>query len=210
MPFRSKSTSWSGSSPRVQGAGPEGRQVQGLPGVIPAYAGSRSASRPRPSTAGGSSPRVRGAVCVGMSAVTDVGIIPARAENSRYHHATKATYGDHPRACGEQQLDGITAKDVEGSSPRVRGAAGTHRLLLREAGIIPARAGSSRRRCMCPRRPWDHPRACGEQLLRLARLSRTLGSSPRVRGAGFLFPCLIVYIGIIPACAGSRRGRSGR
>ena len=50
-----------------------------------------------------------------------------------------------------------------GSSPRVRGAAHREDQSVARAGIIPARAGSSR----CHGEPacsrWDHPRACGEQ-----------------------------------------------
>ena len=90
-----------------------------------------------------------------------------------------------------------------GSSPRVRGAARPHSVLLRPPGIIPARAGSSQFAIQVYRCIGDHPRACGEQgMLRLPK-HYAPGSSPRVRGAApSSFP-LSYDFGIIPARAGS-------
>ena len=65
--------------------------------------------------------------------------------------------------CGEQLTVAVTVVPVEGSSPRVRGAAEVNGLRDKRVGIIPACAGSSR----CNGRKgygyWDHPRVCGEQ-----------------------------------------------
>ena len=70
---------------------------------------------------------------------------------------------DHPRVCGEQLTVAVTVVPVEGSSPRVRGAAEVNGLRDKRVGIIPACAGS--RSCRGPPRAlaWDHPRVCGEQ-----------------------------------------------
>lgn len=54
----------------------------------------------------------------------------------------------------------------------------------------------------------NHPRACGEQLRRLMPPSAYQGSSPRVRGAVCRGLGRAVRVGIIPACAGSRRCRA--
>ena len=110
---------------------------------------------------------------------------------------------DHPRACGEQQgvcPDGLI--DL-GSSPRVRGAGVDSSYNVATSGIIPARAGSSQTSTTRFCRNGDHPRACGEQVLEPALGHRFEGSSPRVRGAGCSVLCVRVYLGIIPARAGS-------
>ena len=49
----------------------------------------------------------------------------------------------------------------------------------------------------------DHPRVCGEQQAPWYRTPRRLGSSPRVRGAASAMRLILIFIGIIPACAGS-------
>ena len=111
---------------------------------------------------------------------------------------------DHPRVCGEQLTVAVTVVPVEGSSPRVRGAAEVNGLRDKRVGIIPACAGS--RSCRGPPRAlaWDHPRVCGEQKGEPARGYHGSGSSPRVRGAARLDRQRGCRLGIIPACAGSR------
>ena len=92
-----------------------------------------------------------------------------------------------------------------GSSPHVRGARRLRHVRFQSAGIIPACAGSTpcRSTACCPKR--DHPRMCGEHLMRALALSLKSGSSPHVRGA-LNHPCGgIAMLGIIPACAGSTR-----
>ena len=102
-----------------------------------------------------------------------------------------------------------------GSSPHARGA------LLRllnprvAGGIIPACAGSTRRRrCRAPW-PWDHPRMRGEHDRGTLMTSGGSGSSPHARGARVPRRRGIRARGIIPACAGSTaanwsRTRCGR
>ena len=160
--FRSSAPLRSGSSPRVRGAGRHYPQADQPQGIIPACAGSRSASRPRPSTAGdhprvcgeqffwgalfsvlvGSSPRVRGAGHVLDGLQKLLGIIPACAGSRAWSTGPPVPRRDHPRVCGEQVCERCKEAVDEGSSPRVRGAAA--RLLNRRAGrgIIPACAGS--------------------------------------------------------------------
>ena len=112
---------------------------------------------------------------------------------------------DHPRMCGEQLHKIIHDTYFLGSSPRVRGAVdGAPRLRIVQ-GIIPARAGSSAQYICRACREGDHPRACGEQLPYQMRAATSLGSSPRVRGAGISPPLLPLARGIIPARAGSSK-----
>ena len=135
----------------------------GLDGIIPARAGSRprrpSATwRPRdhPRACGeqynvlltndshtGSSPRVRGAGVERLLQCARARIIPARAGSRARHDPDDHMYGDHPRACGEQYASSSSPLISCGSSPRVRGAAVLPAPLHHDAGIIPARAGSS-------------------------------------------------------------------
>ena len=56
--------------------------------------------------------------------------------------------------------------------------------MVNPKGIIPARAGSRYAIAKVDPEDRDHPRACGEQLLREGGELSLKGSSPRVRGAG--------------------------
>ena len=88
------------------------------------------------------------------------------------------------------------------SSQRVRGAERLRALDDLLEGNIPACAGSSRSaRHQCGGRR-DHPRACGEQALKLVTCSMYSGSSPRVRGTWHQRGQGQDLPGIIPACAG--------
>ena len=173
----------SGSSPRVRGAGLVLASLRYGSGIIPARAGSRCANRWRawrlgdhPRACGeqhlfhglhscgrGSSPRVRGAeVSYGIQRLR-LGIIPARAGSRPQAETNLCSRRDHPRACGEQDLDRVVENKDSGSSPRVRGA-GCHAAPVDVThGIIPARAGSRDCRIAPELLGWDHPRACGEQ-----------------------------------------------
>ena len=118
-------------------------QFPGHPGgIIPADAGSTSPCRCRgwrrrdhPRGCGehaltrvmdklneGSSPRMRGALCAETYRHACIGIIPADAGStyvlSECYHLSE----DHPRGCGEHTAGYVTALQVRGSSPRMRGA----------------------------------------------------------------------------------------
>ena len=131
-------------------------------------------------------------------------IIPARAGSSSSARRELRIPRDHPRACGEQ-VNIKTGKVVlQGSSPRVRGAAKASVNGVPQTRIIPARAGSSRTRPIALDRSSDHPRACGEQMENQAGARNPAGSSPRVRGAVCQAVALVLAHRIIPARAGSR------
>ena len=154
---------WEGSSPRVRGTLHEARRDVGLDGIIPACAGNtsrqtreRASSRDHPRVCGehaaarsstsamsGSSPRVRGTLSLEVRDGPDLGIIPACAGNTSHIHAKRSPRRDHPRVCGEHCTYTDTAGSVKGSSPRVRGTLGDHRVDRAHRGIIPACAGNT-------------------------------------------------------------------
>ena len=151
-------------------------------GIIPAYAGSTSARREIPSSAGdhprvcgehnsvgtsscslyGSSPRMRGALSDADYEVDRCRIIPAHAGSTTCRLTSARSSRDHPRACGEHGSLSPVAATALGSSPRMRGALRHCKSGHLGAGIIPAHAGSTpcaHSACTSFR---DHPRACGE------------------------------------------------
>ena len=217
-----------GSSPRVRGAVRVHRRNERRPGIIPACAGSRrsrrrtsTSARDHPRAGGeqewrhtlsfgtqGSSPRMRGAVLLIVTSPLDSGIIPACAGSSGCARGRCGARRGHPRVCGEQYLLSYTAMPPAGSSPRVRGAVHEVGRVAQAHGIIPACAGNRHIYLFCIYLFWDHPRACGEQLNGCLLTSIFKGSSPRVRGAEPRGASTLAQAGIIPARAGSSRGRS--
>ncbi len=156
------------------------------------------------STGGGSPPRARGAAGRLHVEVEREGITPACAGSSPGSSGRPSRPPDHPRVRGEQ-FDGWQAfRASMGSPPRARGAgpAAGHRVDV--AGITPACAGSSGRRCGQQRGLRDHPRVRGEQLKQEFGERLAEGSPPRARGAAARVVAGVAVRGITPACAGSR------
>ena len=212
-----------GSSPRMRGA----RVSAGLDGladgIIPAYAGStettdaiRPTVRDHPRVCGehygtahhgaarvGSSPRMRGALDRPALRLPLMGIIPAYAGSTPDRPRTGSYYGDHPRVCGEHKDMPLHCDEITGSSPRMRGALRFGKSTPPSIGIIPAYAGSTPVPVPAVLAGRDHPRVCGEHTMCLTDIDQELGSSPRMRGALFLFGRRRRRGGIIPAYAGS-------
>ena len=191
-----------GSSPRVRGkrAG-DGAQPH-VRGLIPARAGKTPLEYQRfrvgtahPRACGenttsaapsalprGSSPRVRGKHPDGLSRWLGARLIPARAGKTRLHKMHVLTIQAHPRACGENFTKRDRPHMSNGSSPRVRGKQPRAVRAVGRCRLIPARAGKTRR-VGHPRPPSPaHPRACGENKCMSLQSTRSVGSSPRVRG----------------------------
>ncbi len=158
----------------------------------------------------GPSPRGRGAVGEAGGRGPLVRTIPARAGSSGTARCRRIPHGDHPRAGGEQGLARNAALVAEGPSPRGRGAAGGRQVQRHGQGTIPARAGSRWARCRGRGACRDHPRAGGEQVVRLADLHPSVGPSPRGRGAEVHADRPRLVPGTIPARAGSRGRGSAR
>ena len=192
-----------GSSPRMRGAPPRTSSSASRTGDHPRVCGEHVVSfRSHPRRVG-SSPRMRGALLARESPRVQAGIIPAYAGSTTPRARRFRCRRDHPRVCGEHCALLSQSLPVPGSSPRMRGALEPCRVAALRPGIIPAYAGSTRRRASgsAPRR--DHPRVCGEhRVLKYGRWPRE-GSSPRMRGARADGVARDVGERIIPAYAGS-------
>ena len=132
-------------------------------GIIPACAGSTTASRSRsgaswdhPRMRGehleriltvdmseGSSPHARGAPRRPGPQGVRGGIIPACAGSTAKDVWKAGQEGDHPRMRGEHSGESPAWGMSQGSSPHARGARRLGRRGARRAGIIPACAGST-------------------------------------------------------------------
>ena len=132
-------------------------------------------------------------------------LIPARAGKTVERvHACFERWA-HPRACGENVRERDESRPVAGSSPRVRGK---HQRSVRghqRPGLIPARAGKTQARARTACTSSAHPRACGENMVRVARYADNLGSSPRVRGKRGPWAHVGVRGRLIPARAGKTK-----
>ena len=155
-----------GSSPHVRGAQKHCRHRRGVPGIIPACAGStirfypecggngdhprmcgeHSLSINHAGTPVGSSPHVRGAPLRKRGAVGIRRIIPACAGSTCWWRCCCPCWWDHPRMCGEHCLSRIGGWSCAGSSPHVRGARQCDDVPRLHRGIIPACAGSTLRK----------------------------------------------------------------
>ena len=69
----------------------------------------------------GSSPRMRGTHGDRIGLLGHLGIIPAYAGNTRVIRGRRRNLQDHPRVCGEHEVDLFEALCHQGSSPRMRG-----------------------------------------------------------------------------------------
>ena len=169
----------------------------------PRMCGEHRTSWPNCEAKAGSSPHVRGAQFRGESVDHLVGIIPACAGSTSLALRLPPLTKDHPRMCGEHAWAFSLTSSKSGSSPHVRGARG---FMLSEAvhcGIIPACAGSTPQMTHSISITWDHPRMCGEHIVKHVRPCSKRGSSPHVRGARIPSQRQGRLSGIIPACAGS-------
>ena len=195
----------------------------GLPvRIIPAHAGQtrrgaspRTASPDHPRACGandlpvlqftersGSSPRMRGKHGVERQNRLPDRIIPAHAGQTGCRCWVDGTGSDHPRACGANLQPGREGEADAGSSPRMRGKHRRNHGRNRLGRIIPAHAGQTPMfRPVSSSNP-DHPRACGANRQRFAKLVAQRGSSPRMRGKLFCVFVLCFSLRIIPAHAG--------
>ena len=137
----------------------------------------------------GSSPRVRGKLWSAGDLESEPRLIPARAGKTGGSRPAHRRCTAHPRACGEnlgeirfrrrirRLIPARAGKTLstrqhktasKGSSPRVRGKHVDEDNFNRKAGLIPARAGKTPNRKATVVAGQAHPRACGENLLRLS------------------------------------------
>ena len=159
-----------GSPPRVRGKLGHIARDSVCDGITPACAGKtqsvmwrRRAKRDHPRVCGenaisprhahrraGSPPRVRGKPVTATVSVTATGITPACAGKTTVTFTLSAPFWDHPRVCGENRVTIHMRDGGQGSPPRVRGKPGGLHRAGQSAGITPACAGKTSRRCHSP------------------------------------------------------------
>ena len=191
-----------GSSPLARGLPAPIRSMRGMGGIIPARAGFTGRSPPcctapadHPRSRGvypgrdrtivgelGSSPLARGLRRLPLWGLALVRIIPARAGFTSRRPVTRRRRRDHPRSRGVYIAADARVDFYPGSSPLARGLPMGDGGGQSFVGIIPARAGFTRR--PHPRREAhrDHPRSRGVYSPHAGGRPRTRGSSPLARG----------------------------
>ena len=151
----------------------------------------------------GSSPLARGTPYNPATYNLSNRIIPACAGNTGHDATALAPKEDHPRLRGEHSPGHPKPLKPRGSSPLARG---TQVFLLqdtRRMRIIPACAGNTgpdRHRVDFQS---DHPRLRGEHVFFPCRSKNCEGSSPLARGTHRKNMPDILFLRIIPACAGN-------
>ena len=171
-----------GSPPRVRGKLQQGGGVSHQAGITPACAGKtimflylaifsgdhprvcgENWSRERPSwRRRGSPPRVRGKPFPDAETGRDERITPACAGKTSLKLIALPLSEDHPRVCGENQLELSLLPQAQGSPPRVRGKLSHVRSPSLNIRITPACAGKTSHRSLFFTSSPDHPRVCGE------------------------------------------------
>ena len=196
-----------GSSPLARGLRRRGPHRPGRPGIIPARAGF-TCNVKRADGDARDHPRSRGVYGVRvMVLMVCLRIIPARAGFTPTGWRGPSPGGDHPRSRGVYDSWTIPARKYQGSSPLARGLRRLARDVDADDGIIPARAGFTRRRDPGPPRPRDHPRSRGVYGRGAAPPARRAGSSPLARGLQTSPATRAAIAGIISARAGFTPGR---
>ena len=211
-----------GSSPLARGLRAITVEPPRRPGIIPARVGFTSSASSTPS-AGPDHPRSRGVYptvwvggqCGAGSSPLARGlheweaerpdanrIIPARAGFTTFRMTIPPGKEDHPRSRGVYEPPPGGRGAPSGSSPLARGLLEAAFTVLLEAGIIPARAGFTRRPLRCRLHHWDHPRSRGVYPCPPSGASSEPGSSPLARGLHSGVRGAHLDAGIIPARAG--------
>ena len=131
------------------------------------------------------------------------GIIPAHAGNTAKNDPPERDQEDHPRSCGEYVAEMFGYSSEEGSSPLMRGIHEKTTKKVNKKRIIPAHAGNTIQELSTFFRLRDHPRSCGEYSLAVSLSSRSLGSSPLMRGIRDMAHIFTSKARIIPAHAGN-------
>ena len=182
-----------GSSPLARGTLPFIEQAGTPVGLIPARAGntmrhnvqavtrgahprSRGEHYKNPNPKGtemGSSPLARGTPHGFAPRLSSWGLIPARAGNTSCSRSIRVCSRAHPRSRGEHAVGAVASWAYTGSSPLARGTRFHCRARNQRAGLIPARAGNTRKDQHRRQEAGAHPRSRGEH--------RSYGLPPRVR-----------------------------
>ena len=219
-----------GSSPLARGPlRPIARDTRAV-GLIPARAGttySRGGGRVAPgahprsrgdhfnrhsslNNALGSSPLARGPPYGSSLTPGQPGLIPARAGTTGWRRTLFVITRAHPRSRGDHRLNVWLTGTHWGSSPLARGPPVVAGALVNCAGLIPARAGTTRIGNSMRHEIRAHPRSRGDHLRSLLSGFCRPGSSPLARGPPGRVCIKFSDGGLIPARAGTTPANSGR
>ena len=160
---------------RIQGlAAPDGRIIPARAGFTSSPAAPRRSGPDHPRSRGvylrmkrqlgpesGSSPLARGLLPSHIRETNQAGIIPARAGFTSSASDHPARSRDHPRSRGVYARCPACDTQWEGSSPLARGLQDPPRPRAAVLGIIPARAGFTKRITESSPSLTDHPRSRG-------------------------------------------------
>ena len=151
----------------------------------------------------GSSPLARGPPANWIASKPKVGLIPARAGTTRRSARTRSCTWAHPRSRGDHLEPNLNNVAAAGSSPLARGPQKAVYTPGHLAGLIPARAGTTRHCCRRSSARRAHPRSRGDHLLAVSGMALSMGSSPLARGPRMTHHHEAVPTGLIPARAGT-------
>ena len=164
--------------------------------------GEKAFVRFQPFLCPGSPPRVRGKGDCALPRQAAKRITPACAGKRLLTWRFLPAARDHPRVCGEKPSSQMSRKTHGGSPPRVRGKVWDSVFFVVLKRITPACAGKRLSLHSSSALSEDHPRVCGEKLLRPGLRGGNWGSPPRVRGKVKRGELLSDVVRITPACAG--------
>ncbi len=153
----------SGSSPRMRGTrrsqewmDTDGRFIPAHAGNTPSISAWVSSTPVHPRACGehfatiartrpvlGSSPRMRGTLLHLEQRTGDLRFIPAHAGNTAVIIPNPPPRAVHPRACGEHVPEPVRARELHGSSPRMRGTHQVQDVTMLGWRFIPAHAGNT-------------------------------------------------------------------
>ena len=213
----------SGSSPHGRGTRARNSVRVRASRVIPAWAGntpppaarrSRGTGHPRMGgehdmrkftsyVSTGSSPHGRGTLVFVACQGAEYRVIPAWAGNTAAVSLGHGCAPGHPRMGGEHRFEIRGFGVLAGSSPHGRGTRTGHRGGRRKRRVIPAWAGNTLMRRICPRRRTGHPRMGGEHYTNRSYAGSESGSSPHGRGTRVVANAKANYLRVIPAWAGN-------
>ena len=157
----------------------------------------------------GSPPRMRGKAAEQTSTIAFLGITPALAGKSYRTIHCRGGHRDHPRTCGEKQMEQQAGRVWVGSPPHMRGKVHRHSFLNFISGITPAYAGKSSYMPASAPASKDHPRICGEKFSGRLPATTAIGSPPHMRGKGNIGVTTTQEMRITPAYAGKSSHISG-
>ena len=151
-----------------------------------------------------SPPRMRGKAKNRCRSCPLTRITPACAGKSHKQRQAQRPRRDHPRVCGEKQVQAVARCRARGSSPRMRGKVKRTAHADIRVGITPAYAGKSPNDFDAADVRQDHPRVCGEKSGYSGLRAWVRGSPPRMRGKDYVAHACKGRVGITPAYAGKR------